>query len=75
MPTSPKMRALMPAGFLGTLADRTGCTSVPDLSQIVLRERTNSKYWPAVEALAKEHNPEGFAQWEAAHIPAHAVAA
>lgn len=64
------MRALMPAGFLGTLADRTGCTSVPDLSQIVLRERTSSKHWPAVEALARETNPEGFAQWEKAHAVA-----
>ena len=70
MGTSPKMRELMPDGFLGTLADRTGCKSVPDLSQIVLRERTTSKYWPAVEALAKETNPTGFAQWEAAHAAA-----
>lgn len=61
------MRELMPDGFLGTLADRTGCKSVPDLSQIVLRERTTSKYWPAVEALAKQTNPEGFARWQAAH--------
>ena len=65
------MRALMPDGFLGTLADRTGCKSVPDLSQIVLRERTTSKYWAAVEQLAKETDPAGFARWEAAH--AHAA--
>jgi hypothetical protein len=67
MATSPKMRELMPSGFLGILADRTGCTSVPDLSQIVLRERKTSKYWPQVEKLAQETNPEGFAQWQAVH--------
>lgn len=66
MVTAPKMRELMPPGFLGTLADRTHCTSVPDLSQIVLRERTSSKYWPAVEQLARETNPTGFARWQAA---------
>ncbi len=66
MVTAPKMRELMPPGFLGTLADRTHCTSVPDLSQIVLRERTSSKYWPAVEQLARETNPAGFARWQAA---------
>ncbi len=61
----PKLRQLMPEGFLGTLADRTGCTSVPDLSQIVLRERSNSKYWPAVLALAQQTNPQGYAAWAA----------
>ena len=63
----PGIRKLMPEGFLGTLADRTGCTSMPDLSQIVLRERTNSKYWPAVLKLAEETNPTGFATWAAAN--------
>lgn len=70
MATNPKMRELMPDGFLGMLADRTGCKSVPDLSQIVLRERTTSKYWPAVLALALETNPAGYAAWEAAHAVA-----
>ena len=73
MATAPKMRDLMPAGFLGTLADRTNCTSVPDLSQIVLRERLSSKYWPAVEQLARETNPAGFAQWQAAKAAAVAA--
>ncbi|MBO2009209.1 hypothetical protein [Hymenobacter negativus] len=67
MDTPVKMRQLMPPGFLGILADRTRCTSVPDLSQIVLRERTTSKYWPEVEKLARETNPAGFADWQAAH--------
>jgi hypothetical protein len=68
----------MPEGFLGILADRTGCTSMPDLSQIVLRERTRSKYWPAVLKLAEETNPQGFAIWAAANpdkVPAVAQAA
>lgn len=64
-PPPPGIRKLMPDGFLGTLADRTGCTSMPDLSQIVLRERTASKYWPAVLKLAEETNPQGFAAWVA----------
>ncbi len=63
----PKLRDLMPDGFLGTLADKTGCTSVPDLSQIVRRERSRSKYWPAVLALAEATNPQGYAAWAAAN--------
>ena len=77
-PPPPGIRKLMPEGFLGTLADRTGCTSMPDLSQIVLRERTNSKYWPAVLALAQETNPQGYATWAAANpdkVPTVAQAA
>ena len=66
-PPPPGIRKLMPEGFLGTLADRTGCTSMPDLSQIVLRERTASKYWPAVLKLAEETNPTGYATWAAAN--------
>jgi hypothetical protein len=77
-PPPPSIRKLMPEGFLGTLADRTGCTSVPDLSQIVRLERSRSKYWPAVLKLAKETNPQGFASWAAANpdkLPAVAQAA
>jgi len=66
-PPPPGIRNLMPEGFLGILADRTGCTSMPDLSQIVLRERSRSKYWPAVLKLAEETNPTGFAAWAAAN--------
>lgn len=61
----PKLRQLMPEGYLSLLADRTGCTSMPDLSQIVLRERSGSKYWPAVLALAEATNPQGYAAWAA----------
>jgi hypothetical protein len=77
-PSPPKLRQLMPEGFLGTLADRTGCTSVPDLSQIVLRERSSSKYWPAVLTLAQQNNPQGYAIWAAANpdkVPISAIAA
>jgi hypothetical protein len=66
-PPLPGIRKLMPEGFLGTLADRTGCTAMPDLSQIVLRERSRSKYWPAVLQLAQETNPQGYAAWAAAN--------
>lgn len=64
---SLRIRDLMPDGFLGTLADTTGSTSTPDLSQIVLRERSSSKHWSAVLALAEKTNPEGFALWAAAN--------
>ena len=77
-PPPPGIRNLMPEGFLGILADRTGCTSMPDLSQIVLRERSTSKYWPAVLALAEATNPQGYAAWVAANpdkLPAVAQAA
>lgn len=65
-----RMWDLMPAGYLGTLADRLKLGSTTDLCQIVKRERTTSKHWAAVEQLARETNPEGFAQWQAAHAVA-----
>ena len=66
--TGPSIRDLMPAGFLRTLLGRTKCKQRATISDVVLLEATASKYWPAVEALAKETNPEGFAQWEAANL-------
>jgi hypothetical protein len=65
--TAPSIREMMPSGFLRTLLNRTGCKQRATISDVVLLEATTSKYWPAVEALAKETNPEGFAQWEASH--------
>ena len=66
MDTPPKMRQLMPEGFLAILADRTGSMSMQGLSQIVRFERVTSKHWPAVAQLAQETNPTGFAAWQAA---------
>lgn len=68
--TAPSIRALMPSGFLRTLLQRTGCKQRATISDVVLVEATTSKYWPAVEELARETNPEGFAEWEAAHAQA-----
>ena len=67
-PAGPSIRDLMPQGFLRILLASTGCKQRATISDVVLLESTASKYWPAVEALAKETNPEGFAQWEAAHL-------
>ncbi|GAA3940755.1 hypothetical protein [Hymenobacter algoricola] len=70
---APSIRSLMPEGFLKKLADLTGCRQRATLSGVVTYEATASKYWPAVEALARETNPAGFAQWQAAqaeHAPA-----
>jgi hypothetical protein len=66
-PPTPSIRSLMPEGFLRTLLARTKCKQKTTISDVVLQQSTSSKYWPAVEALAKETNPEGFAKWEAAH--------
>lgn len=63
---APSIRELMPPGFLRTLLDRTGCKQRATISDVVLLEQASSKYWPAVEKLARETNPEGFAAWEAA---------
>jgi|GEM_PF-5144088 len=63
---APSIRSLMPEGFLKKLADLTGCRQRATLSGVVTYEASNSKYWPAVETLARETNPEGFAQWRAA---------
>jgi hypothetical protein len=46
---------------------RTGCKQRATISDVVLLEQTTSKYWPATAQLARETNPAGFAQWEAAH--------
>jgi hypothetical protein len=61
------IRDLMPDNYTVTLAQRTGCKNVSNLSQIVRLEHTNSKYWPAVLTLAQETNPQGYAAWVAAH--------
>ena len=68
--TAPSIRELMPSGFLRTLLLRTGCKQRATISDVVLLEQTTSKYWPAIEALAKETDAPGFAQWEAAHAQA-----
>ena len=44
----------------------TGCKQRATMSDVVLLEQTTSKYWLAVEQLAQETNPDGFAQWQAA---------
>ena len=64
----PKIRDLMPDNYTVTLSAQTGCKNVSNLSQIVRLEHTNSKYWPAVAALAKATNPAGFAAWQAAQV-------
>jgi hypothetical protein len=58
---------MMPDAYLSDLSRRTGLKSLPNLSQIVRLEQTTSKHWPAVEQLARETNPDGFAAWEAAN--------
>jgi hypothetical protein len=58
----------MPDNYTVTLSAQTGCKNVSNLSQIVRLEHTNSKYWPAVEALAQKTNPTGFAAWKAAQV-------
>jgi hypothetical protein len=65
---TPSIRELMPQGFLRTLLLRTGCKQRATISDVVLLEQTTSKYWPAIETLAKETKPEGFAQWEASRL-------
>ncbi|MBG8556188.1 hypothetical protein [Hymenobacter guriensis] len=66
--TTPALtiRQLMPPGFLAELAKRTGLRNPSNLAQLVRMEQTTSRHWPAVLGLAKETNPEGFAQWESA---------
>ncbi|MGI4822279.1 MAG: hypothetical protein ACRYFV_13800 [Janthinobacterium lividum] len=68
--TALSIRQMMPTGFLRLLLDRTGCKQRATISDVVLLEATTSKYWPAVEALARETNPEAFAQWESANAQA-----
>ena len=56
----------MPEGYLAILSKRTGVRTIPNLSAIVRMEQISSKHWPAVEQLALETNPTGFAEWQAA---------
>jgi hypothetical protein len=67
MQQAPKIRQLMPAGFVTTLADRTGLTDPSAVSKLVKFEQAGSKYWPTVLALAEETDPEGYAAWAAAN--------
>lgn len=50
--TTTRMRHRMPAGYLKTLADSTGATQTT-IAEVVRNERTRSRYWPAVVALAE----------------------
>jgi hypothetical protein len=61
------IRDLMPANYTVELARRTGCKNISNLSQIVRLEHTASKYWSAVEELARETNPTGYTAWAAAN--------
>ncbi|QNH60716.1 hypothetical protein [Hymenobacter sediminicola] len=70
---APSIRSMMPEGFLKMLAESTGCRQRATLSGIVTYETTSSKYWPAIEALAQETDPEGFARWQAAQAHTHAA--
>jgi len=75
--TPPKMRELMPEGYLAKLVGLTGHKSYSNLAQIVRNEHTSSKHWWAVVQLAKETNPARFAAWAAANpdkLPAQAFA-
>ncbi|WP_400190717.1 hypothetical protein [Hymenobacter sp. B81] len=59
---------MMPDGFIKRLSQLTGCKYPGTLSSVVNLENTTSKYWPAVETLARETNPAGFAQWQAEQL-------
>jgi hypothetical protein len=65
----PTMLEVLGKGWMKPLALSGGPKDSAALSRLVNYEQTTSKYWPAVEALAKNINPEGFAKWEAAHLP------
>lgn len=80
--TPPKIRELMPDGYLSQLVSSTGSKNYSNLAQIVRNEHTTSKHWPAVLALAKQTDPTRYAAWAAANpdklpapVPAIAVAA
>jgi hypothetical protein len=44
MQQQPKIRSLMPAGFVTALADRTGLTDPSAVSKLVKFEQAGSKY-------------------------------
>ncbi len=62
-----RIRDLMPRGFVGLLVKATGITDPAAISKLVNLEQTTYTGWSAVVKLAQETNPQGFAQWEAAH--------
>ena len=70
MQDAPKFRDLMPERFVPILAERTGLTDPSAISKLVRYPNPKGKHWPAAAALAKETNPDGFAQWEAARAQA-----
>lgn len=59
------IRDLMPELFLRTIMDRVRADKgrapqMPNLSDIIASERYTSKYWPYIEQLALETNPEQY---------------
>jgi hypothetical protein len=73
----PKIRPLMPEGFISKLADETGMSDPAAISNMVRMQQYRKAGWPAVLALAEKHNPAGFAAWVVANpdkVPANVAA-
>lgn len=64
MEKKPKIRDLMPDGYIAKIAEETGQTNPGNISQMVRLEQTKNKHWPAVERVARQHNPQGFEAWK-----------
>lgn len=53
------IRSIMPDGFLPRLA--TACkTHRSNISAVILDEKYTSRYWPHIEKIALESDPEGY---------------
>jgi hypothetical protein len=74
-PQAPSIKDLMPPRYIAELKLRTGCKQRQTIWDVVKEQVTGSKYWPAIEQLAKETNPEGFARWQEAQSSLSEVAA
>lgn len=63
--STPTIRELMPDDYTTKIANlvRADGKAAPypsNLSQVVTQERISSKYWPYVERLARDTDPEGY---------------
>lgn len=68
MKTEPKpIRELMPRGYTRIIARESMKTEgvmayTPTICEAVVNERTTSKLWPMIAKLAKETDPQAFAE-------------
>jgi hypothetical protein len=58
--TTKPIRDLMPEGYTRLIISELGRGSASNICEVVMTEKTTSKYWPAVEKLAMQTDSRAY---------------